>query len=195
MPSQKNVKIDIISSEKKDFDEKFYRNTLGLFVTGISIVTAVDEKKNPIGMTVNSFASVSLNPALVLWSIDKAQPSFNTFLNAKGYAVNILNKNQLDLCSNFSKPSDDKFKDIEWYYSKNGFPLISNSLAWFDCLSWAQYPGGDHEILVGKVTSYDQNKNDPLTYWNGSTPSKSPTSEERCALALAVTSGVLGTQL
>ena len=167
MPSQKNVKIDIISSEKKDFDEKFYRNTLGLFITGISIVTAVDEKKNPIGMTVNSFASVSLNPALVLWSIDKAQPSFNTFLNAKGYAVNILNKNQLDLCSNFSKPSDDKFKDIEWYYSKNGFPLISNSLAWFDCLSWAQYPGGDHEILVGKVTSYDQNKNDPLTYWNG----------------------------
>ena len=83
MPNQKNIKIDIASSENKDFDEKFYRNTLGLFVTGISIVTAIDEKKKPIGMTVNSFASVSLNPPLVLWSIDKSQPSFNTFLNAK----------------------------------------------------------------------------------------------------------------
>lgn len=168
MPIQKNEKIDIVNHENKEFDEKFYKNTLGLFSTGITVVTTINEYKKPIGMTVNSFASVSLKPALVLWSIDKNQPSYNSFINSKGYVVNILNKNQIDLCYIFSNPSENKFKNIEWEYSKNGFPLLSNSLAWFDCMPWANYPGGDHEILVGKVSSYDQNKSEPLTYWNGS---------------------------
>ena len=68
-----------------------------MFSTGIAVVTTLDENQNPVGMTVNSFASVSLNPALVLWSIEKKQPSFNTFLNANGYAVNVLTKKQNDL--------------------------------------------------------------------------------------------------
>ena len=148
-------------------DNKLYRKALGMYSTGIAIVTTIDNQENPIGMTVNSFSSVSLDPALVLWSIDKKQPSYDIFLNSNGYAVNILSKKQLDLCNLFSSPLNDKFKNVHWKKSKNGFPLIANSLAWFDCIKWNDYPGGDHEILIGEVTSYDVVNNKPLTYWNG----------------------------
>lgn len=94
-------------------DESRLKKSLGMFSTGITIVTTVDQNGNPIGMTVNSFASVSLNPALVLWSIDKKQPSFDIFLNANGYAVNILSKNQNHLSLNFSSPIEEKFKNVK----------------------------------------------------------------------------------
>ena len=94
----------------KDIDEETrLKKSLGMFSTGITVVTTTDLNKKPLGMTVNSFASVSLNPALVLWSIDKKQPSYDIFLNANGYAVNILSKNQKDLCLNFSSPIENKF--------------------------------------------------------------------------------------
>ena len=148
-------------------NDKFYRKSLGMFSTGITVVTTLDEENNPIGMTVNSFASVSLDPPLVLWSIDKKQPSYKTFLNSKGYAVNILSKKQLELCNHFSSPLENKFQSLEWKLSSNGFPLLSNSLAWFDCTTWERYSGGDHKILVARVNSYDSIEADPLTYWNG----------------------------
>ena len=80
------------------------KKSLSMFSTGITVVTTVDRNKNPIGMTVNSFASVYLCPALVLWSIDKTQPRYDTFLKSDGYAVNILTKNQDNFCSLFSSP-------------------------------------------------------------------------------------------
>ena len=156
------------NSALKSLDNEFLlKKTLGMFSTGITIVTTTDENNEPIGMTVNSFASVSLNPALVLWSIDKKQPSYDIFLNATGYAVNVLNKNQKNLCTKFASPVEDKFKNVNWEMSKNGNPLIIGSLAWFDCIKWNYYDGGDHQILVGEVKSYDLNENDPLLYWNG----------------------------
>ena len=155
------------SIKKQEINDKFYRKSLGMFSTGITVVTTLDEENNPIGMTVNSFASVSLDPPLVLWSIDKKQPSYKTFLNSKGYAVNILSKKQLDLCNHFSSPLENKFQNLEWKLSSNGFPLLLNSLAWFDCTTWERYSGGDHKILVARVNSYDSIEADPLTYWNG----------------------------
>ena len=143
-----------------------FKKTLSMFSTGITIVTAVDNIGNPIGMTVNSFSSVSLNPPLILWSIDKKQPSYNFFKNSNGYVVNILSKNQLDLCNIFSSKSKSKFKNINWQRSNNGFPLIDNCLAWFDCIKWNDYPGGDHQILVGEVTDFNFCNLEPLTYWN-----------------------------
>ena len=147
-------------------DISILKKSLGMFATGITVVTTIDENKNPIGMTVNSFASVSLDPALVLWSIEKKQPSYKKFLNSDGYAVNILSKDQLDLCSHFSSPIEDKFKNVFWKPSENGHPLIKDALAWFDCVKWNDYDGGDHKILVGEVKSHDFIENDPLIYWN-----------------------------
>ena len=151
--------------KNKEIDD--FKKTLSMFSTGITIVTSVDNLSNPIGMTVNSFSSVSLDPPLVLWSIDKKQASYNSFKNSDGYVVNILSKNQLNLCNIFSTQSKSKFKNINWQRSKNGFPLIDNCLAWFDCVKWNDYPGGDHQILVGKVTAFNFSNLEPLTYWNG----------------------------
>jgi len=148
-------------------DESRLKKSLGMFSTGITIVTTVDQNGNPIGMTVNSFASVSLNPALVLWSIDKKQPSFDIFLNANGYAVNILSKNQNHLSLNFSSPIEEKFKNVKWNLSELGHPIIHDTLAWFDCIKWNYYDGGDHQILVGEVVSHHHQENEPLLYWNG----------------------------
>ena len=104
----------------KDIDEDArLKKSLGMFSTGIAVVTTTDQNNKPLGMTVNSFASVSLNPALVLWSIEKKQPSFNIFLNSNGYAVNILTKNQNDLFSLFSSPIEDKFKNLKWDFSES----------------------------------------------------------------------------
>ena len=150
----------------KDKEIETFKRTLSKFLTGITVVTAVDNIGNPIGMTVNSFSSVSLDPPLVLWSIEKKQPSYNFYKNSNGYVVNILSKNQLDLCNIFSSQSKDKFKNINWKRSTNGFPLIDNCLAWFDCVKWKDYPGGDHQILVGKVTSSKFSNLEPLAYWN-----------------------------
>ena len=151
----------------KTLDSKFLIKTLSKYSTGVTVVTSTDFDGNPIGMTVNSFTSVSLQPALVLWCIDKKQPSYNFFINAKGYAVNILSKEQNDLCYKFASQRDDKFENVNWNSSINGFPLVENCLAWLDCKRWNYYSGGDHQILVGEVTSFDSSELEPLTYWNG----------------------------
>ena len=153
--------------ELKDIDEDArLKKSLGMFSTGIAVVTTTDQNNKPLGMTVNSFASVSLNPALVLWSIEKKQPSFNNFLNSNGYAVNVLTKNQNNLCSLFSSPIEDKFRDVKWDLSENGHPIIRDTLAWFDCVKWNYYDGGDHQILVGEVKSHSHVEKEPLLYWN-----------------------------
>lgn len=144
------------------------RQALSKFATGVTVVSTLDNYGNPVGMTANSFSSVSLNPPLVLWSIGNNQPSYDIFTNAKGYSVNILAKEQENLCKLFSSPVDNKFEKIKFSLSENGFPIIDNSLAWFDCLKWKNYPGGDHEILVGEVKNFHANETSPLIFWNGS---------------------------
>ena len=149
-------------------NNKNLRNVLSKFATGVTIVSTIDDDGKPFGMTVNSFTSVSLEPPLVLWNIGINQPSYDIFLNAKGYSVSILSKDQRDICNLFSSSIDDKFNNIDFVLSDNGFPIIQKSLAWFDCLKWKNYPGGDHKILVGEVINFQANENDPLIFWNGS---------------------------
>ena len=151
-------------SEKKN---KVLREAFGMFSTGITVVTTTDKNKNPIGMTVNSFSSVSLDPPLVLWSIAKKQPSYKSFLEAKGYAVNVLSKEQIKICNHFASPLENKFDNINWKLSENGFPLLNHTIAFFDCIKWNDYDGGDHTILVGEATSFDITDMEPLIFWNG----------------------------
>ena len=149
-------------------NNKNLRNVLSKFATGVTVVSTIDIDGKPIGMTANSFTSVSLDPPLVLWNIGINQPSYDAFLKAKGYSVNILSKDQKDICDLFSSSIDDKFNDIDYILSDNGFPIIQKSLAWFDCIKWNNYPGGDHQILVGEVKNFYANEKDPLIFWNGS---------------------------
>ena len=149
-------------------NKKNLRNVLSKFATGVTVVSTIDCDGKPIGMTANSFTSVSLDPPLVLWSIGINQPSYDAFLKAKGYSVSILSKDQKDICDLFSSPIEDKFSDIDYTLTDNGFPIIQKSLAWFDCLKWNNYPGGDHQILVGEIKNFYADENDPLIFWNGS---------------------------
>ena len=149
-------------------NNKNLRNVLSKFATGVTVVSTIDIDGKPIGMTANSFTSVSLDPPLVLWNIGINQPSYDAFSKAKGYSVNILSKDQKDICDLFSSSIDDKFNDIDYILSDNGFPIIQKSLAWFDCIKWNNYPGGDHQILVGEVKNFYANEKDPLIFWNGS---------------------------
>ena len=149
-------------------NKKNLRNVLSKFATGVTVVSTIDFDGKPIGMTANSFTSVSLDPPLVLWSIGINQPSYQAFLNAKGYSVSILSKDQKDICDLFSSPIENKFSDIDYTLTDNGFPIIQKSLAWFDCLKWSNYPGGDHQILVGEIKNFYADENDPLIFWNGS---------------------------
>ena len=149
-------------------NNKNLRNVLSKFATGVTIVSTIDLDGEPIGMTVNSFTSVSLDPPLVLWNIGINQPSYESFLKAKGYSVSILSKDQKDICDLFSSPIENKFSNIDYSLSDNGFPIIKKSLAWVDCLKWNNYPGGDHQILVGEVKNFNAFENDPLIFWNGS---------------------------
>jgi len=149
-------------------NKKNLRYVLSKFATGVTVVSTIDCDGKPIGMTANSFTSVSLDPPLVLWSIGINQPSYDAFLKAKGYSVSILSKDQKDICDLFSSPIENKFSDIDYTLTDNGFPIIQKSLAWFDCLKWNNYPGGDHQILVGEIKNFYADENDPLIFWNGS---------------------------
>lgn len=131
-----------------------FRNALGLFATGVTIITTLDGER-PLGLTANSFNSVSLDPKLLLWSMAKSSGVLSTYQRAPGYCIHILGLDQLDLSNTFARPSDDRFAEVEWEPSPSlGLPLIKNCIAYFECESEHQYEGGDHIIFVGKVVSY-----------------------------------------
>jgi len=154
-------------TEEKIINNKDLRRALGCFPTGIAIVTTENEAGDPIGLTVNSFNSVSLDPPLIIWSISLSAPSINAFRYNKSFAVNILSSDQKDLCQKFSTPSTDKFNGIAWEKSVMGVPLIIDSIAQFECITHATYPGGDHEIYIGRVINYTHNNKEPLILSKG----------------------------
>lgn len=155
------------------FDPRAFRRTLGNFATGVTIMTAaVDGRK--VGVTANSFNSVSLDPALILWSIDKRSTSYEVFNDASHFAVNILAADQIDLSNQFARPKDDKFAGIECEEGAGGAPLFSDCAARFQCAMHQQVDGGDHWILIGKVIAFDDFGRSPLLYHQGAYSSVLP---------------------
>ena len=135
-------------------DLRDFRRALGQFPTGVTIVTTLDAAGSPIGVTASSFNSVSLDPPLVLWSVDKAAFSAETFRTARHFAVNVLAEDQVALSNRFASRGEDKFKDVAWTAGLGGCPVFDGVAARFECRTWAAYEGGDHWILVGEVLSY-----------------------------------------
>ena len=132
-----------------------------------SIITASDDEGKPYGITCNSFASVSLNPPLVLWSLLLYSSSLNIFQNASHFAVNVLGASQQALASKFAKSSDDKFVGVDWTPGLGRAPLLSDSVAGFQCRSVNRYYGGDHVIFLGAVEAYSYNRSEPLLFARG----------------------------
>jgi len=131
-----------------------FRNALGQFATGVTIVTTMDERSEPVGVTASSFNSVSLDPPLVLWSLAKTAHSMPAYQNSGGFNVHVLASHQSDMSNQFARPSDDKFAGVDWTKCEAGFPLLPEYAALFRCKTHFQYEGGDHIIFVGEVIDF-----------------------------------------
>jgi flavin reductase (DIM6/NTAB) family NADH-FMN oxidoreductase RutF len=131
-----------------------FREALGSFATGVTVLTALTPDGEPIGVTISSFNSVSLQPPLILWSLACASPRLEAFRLTRHYAVNVLTADQQWLSDCFAKREDDRFREVEFTAGLASVPLIKDCSAWFECSNEAQYPGGDHLIFVGRVERF-----------------------------------------
>jgi flavin reductase (DIM6/NTAB) family NADH-FMN oxidoreductase RutF len=148
-------------------DSRSLRDALGEFATGVAVVTARAADGQPVGVTINSFASVSLEPPLVLWSLGLHSPSLAVFESCSHYAVNVLAADQAEFSQRFAQSQNDKFAGIETEAGAGDTPLLPGCCAWFECRNELRYPGGDHVILVGYVEGFCREGKSPLIFHGG----------------------------
>lgn len=143
-----------------------FRHALGQFPTGVTIVTAMHDG-HPIGMTANSFSSVSLNPPLVLWSVAASALSHDAFVAAPAFAIHLLGADYHHLATRFAGRGTAKFEGVACEPGVSGAPLLTDLAPIFECRAWARYPGGDHTILVGEVVRIVERTHEPLLFHSG----------------------------
>jgi flavin reductase (DIM6/NTAB) family NADH-FMN oxidoreductase RutF len=149
-------------------ENKVFRNVLGRFATGITVVTGLAEDNTPVGLTVNAFTSLSLDPPLVLFCLDKGTASINAFSKGKAFALNVLGEDQQNLSVNFSTKKEDRFEGMDYVFWGTGVPILNNCLANLECAIDDVHEGGDHLIVVGRVNRLQQSESGkPLLYFNG----------------------------
>jgi len=149
------------------FSQHELRRALGAFVTGVTVITTLDETGRPIGLTANSFASVSLEPPLILWSQSRTAPSYPVFCNASRFAVSILAAHQDDISDRFARGGADKFQGVAVRAGLGGVPLIEGAAATLECSLAAAYEGGDHTVFLGRVERIEQRDMESLAYAHG----------------------------
>jgi 3-hydroxy-9,10-secoandrosta-1,3,5(10)-triene-9,17-dione monooxygenase reductase component len=148
-------------------DKRAFRNALGAFTTGVTVVTTCDAAGRDVGLTVNSFNSVSLEPPLVLWSLARSSGSLPAFLQAEHFAVHILAADQEPMSNRFAQRGADKFTGIELARGEGGVPLLPGCSARFRCRTAFRHEGGDHEIFVGEVLGFEAFERAPLVFHKG----------------------------
>lgn len=142
-----------------------FRDALGRFTTGVTVITTTGPK-GPVGLTANSFAALSLDPPLVLWSPARASRRFDAFAKATAFTIHVLAEDQRELCRHFTQP-DDHFQGLHMELSPEGAPVIPGTLARFECLTHATHEGGDHVIVVGRVLRAAFREGAPLVFSAG----------------------------
>lgn len=145
--------------------ERPYRDALGCFATGIAVVTTSVQGR-PVGITINSFSSVSLDPPLVLWCPGRGSVRHDQFVNAQHFAIHILSESQQTLAAHFARDGEN-FASASWEPDTNGTPILQDALARFDCAHHAVHDGGDHSILLGRVLSASYTEGTGLIYNRG----------------------------
>jgi flavin reductase (DIM6/NTAB) family NADH-FMN oxidoreductase RutF len=143
------------------------RRAMSRWATGVAVVTTVDGDGAPVGITVNSLTSVSLEPPLVLWSIDLRASCLPAFRAGEAFAVNLLPAGAGELCRRFSRRDADRFAGVPYELGPLGVPLLQGMLGHLCCRVWARHPGGDHEIVVGEVAFARGWDGDPLLFHQG----------------------------
>ncbi|HVA15641.1 MAG TPA: flavin reductase family protein [Stellaceae bacterium] len=153
-----------------NFTAREFRDALGLFPTGVAIVTTVDAQGEPAGITVNSFTSVSLEPPLILVSIARTSRNFDLFNVATHFAVNLLREEQRHVSTAFASPTADRFGQVRHRAGHGNAPLIESHLVAFECETYARHEGGDHVLLLGQVVRLSVSADPPprpLLYFRG----------------------------
>lgn len=151
-----------------EIDTRELRNALGRFATGVCVITTVNANGQPVGLTVNSFSSVSLDPALVLWCLGNQSDVYDTFSTPALFAINILALEQLEYSARYSIKGDHLLDPEHYVMGKNGAPVIRDALASFECDLYTTYEGGDHLIILGEVKNFiDRTTGDPLLFFSG----------------------------
>lgn len=144
-----------------------FRAALGSFATGVTIVTTRDAAGNDVGLTVNSFNSVSLEPPMILWSLARSALSLPAFMDAEHFAVHILAAEQEDLSNLFARKGADKFSGLKLERGPGDVPLLDGCAARFQCRTAFRHEGGDHEIFVGEVLKFEHFERQPLVFQGG----------------------------
>ena len=151
-----------------DFSSREFRASLGMFATGVTIVTARAANGELVGLTANSFNSVSLDPPLVLWSLSRAAGSLAAFSNGMHYAINVLTAEQQALAEQFAARGGDRWAGVAFSEGVSGAPLLAGAAATFECFNRSQYAEGDHVIFVGEVERCAHRADaSPLLYHGG----------------------------
>lgn len=161
---------------QRSFSSSDFRQAMGRFATGVTVVTTPHGKDGVHGMTANAFTSVSLDPPLVLVSVDKRANTHRLIPQAKRFAINILRRDQRDVSNHFAgKPNTEVEKKLKYDW-QNEIPLLSDCLASVSCCLWANYDGGDHTLYVGEVVGLRVSEGDPLLFYRGNYGRLDPTS-------------------
>jgi len=150
------------------FDTRTFRETLGLFVTGVTVITTLDPDGSKVGITANSFNSVSLDPPLILWSVGKTSRSLLAFETAPHFAVHILRADQARVSETFARSGADKFRGLQTNPGLGGVPLLADCAARLECSLYSQHEAGDHVIFVAQVEQLVSDATaTPLVYHGG----------------------------
>jgi flavin reductase (DIM6/NTAB) family NADH-FMN oxidoreductase RutF len=150
-----------------DFSSQAFRAALGMFATGVTIVTARTVEGALVGLTASSFNSVSLQPPLVLWSLSRTAGSMATFSNGRHYAINVLAADQQALAERFAMRGTDRWAGVGFTEGVSGAPLLDGAVASFECFNRSQYAEGDHIIFVGEVERCRHRPNAPPLLYHG----------------------------
>jgi flavin reductase (DIM6/NTAB) family NADH-FMN oxidoreductase RutF len=174
-----------MNATRPDFDADFFRSALGRFATGVAVITTESRADpSPVGLTISSFNSVSLEPPLVLWSLSKAASSLRHFQHAERYVIHILAASQLHLAKRFaSGPQNKRFEGLPLTRAPGGTLMLNDPecAAWFECHNMQQHEAGDHLIFIGQVERCQRSFAQPLVYHAGDfdlTPSTEPLSND-----------------
>ncbi|MCP1289695.1 MULTISPECIES: flavin reductase family protein [Chromobacterium] len=149
-------------------DQQALRQTLGSFATGVAVASVLDPERGPLGLTINAFSALSLEPPLILWCLRRQSRAAASFLSADRFGIQVLSRQQLDLCRLFAGPDLDERKRAQFTLRRHGAPLIDGAAAWLACRRKSHYEEGDHLIFIGEVleTHHDPARQ-PLVYWRG----------------------------
>lgn len=156
--------------DPSDFDGRRFRDVMGTFPTGVTVVTADASDVGPSGMTIGSFTSVSLDPPLVAFLPAATAAAWPAIEAAGSFCVNVLAVDQVELCNRFATKGVDKFSGTDWIPAPvTGSPILAGAMSWIDCRIDAVHPAGDHVIVVGAVQALDHARDaEPLLFHGGS---------------------------